>query len=259
MKPGFKIEKIHAFSQPRQLATSSKYLYIGSSDHEVLSIPLNISVIVNSSTTINTIISNLTNPAGITFFNDDLYIATDTQILKIKNVETQKAVTEVFLDDLPKATKHLKISPDGKSLVISINSNCDSCEPPIPLGTIIRVNLQSPIIDQKIIARGIRNSLGFDWINETFWFTDHAKLNSKYPNELNYLRNEDLHFGFPYCYGKATKDPQFSYKNCSLYEPSTVEIPPFVHPMGMSFHRGSQFPKEYHDSIFIAGLILAFF
>eukprot|EP01080_Neovahlkampfia_damariscottae_P010897 gene10897-3601_t len=254
LKSGFKIEKIHAFSQPRQLATSSKYLYIGSNDHEVLSIPLNISVIVNSSTTINTIISNLTNPAGVAFFKDDLYIATDTQILKIRNVEKSKSEPEIFLDGLPKATKHIKISPDGKSLFIAINSNCDSCEPITPLGSIIRVSLQAPIIDQKIVAKGVKNSLGFDWdpLNQTFWFTDHAKINSKYPNEINHLREENLHFGFPYCYGKSTKDPNYPKINCSNYESSAIEMPPFVHPMGMAFHRGNLFPKQYENSIFIA-------
>jgi glucose/arabinose dehydrogenase len=171
---------------------------------------------------------------------------------------------EIFLDGLPSSMKYIKISPDGLYLFVSISSGCEDCEPVDPLGTIMKVELNSPN-NRFTVARGVKNSLGFAWgvnypHNGTFWFTDTSKLNSKFPNELNNVKREDLHYGFPYCYGKNTFDPKYpNIRNCSSFESPIVELPPFVHPMGMSFCKQGVFPNEYSNSLFIAGNYISFF
>lgn len=65
--------------------------------------------------------------------------------------------------------------PDGK-LYVSVGAPCDVCESiNDEYGVIIRVNPDGT--KREVVARGIRNSVGFDWhpITKAFWFTDNGQ------------------------------------------------------------------------------------
>jgi hypothetical protein len=82
LKEGFSIKIFQRnIRNPRQLAISSKYLYVGSSLDEVIAIPLNSTFRVNE-TIHYSIIKNISTPSGVVYHNNDLFIATDTQILR---------------------------------------------------------------------------------------------------------------------------------------------------------------------------------
>ena len=54
----------------------------------------------------------------------------------------------------------------------------------------------------EIVARGIRNSVGFDWDPAThhLWFTDNGRDwlgDNQPPDELNHAPFDGMHFGFP--------------------------------------------------------------
>jgi len=110
----------------------------------------------------------------------------------------------------------------------------------------------------EVFARGIRNTVGFDWQPETkeLWFTDNGRDwlgDDLPPDELNHAPHQGLHFGFPYCHGGDIPDPQFGQKrSCKEFTPPALRLGPHVAALGMRFYTGAMFPAEYHNQIFIA-------
>ena len=71
--------------------------------------------------------------------------------------------------------KYVAFGPDGK-MYVQVGANCNVCE--INNGThgqIRRYNADGS--GMEIIARGVRNTVGFDWHPQTgeLWFTDHGR------------------------------------------------------------------------------------
>ncbi|MBD3295879.1 MAG: sorbosone dehydrogenase family protein, partial [Candidatus Omnitrophica bacterium] len=110
----------------------------------------------------------------------------------------------------------------------------------------------------EIFARGVRNTVGFDWHPGTgeLWFTDNGRDwmgDNRPPDELNRAPQKGLHFGFPYCHGKNIPDPDFGRPGiCSEYTSPVQELGPHVAALGMCFYTGDLFPEEYIGDIFIA-------
>lgn len=112
--------------------------------------------------------------------------------------------------------------------------------------------------DRRYIARGIRNTVGFEWDHETgdLWFTDNGRDqwgDDMPPDELNHVPSNGQHFGYPYCYGNQIPDPQFNpSRDCSKYVKATYSLGPHVAALGMAFYQGKSFPSQFHNQIFIA-------
>ena len=108
------------------------------------------------------------------------------------------------------------------------------------------------------MARGIRNTVGFDWHPDTheLWFTDNGRDrmgDDQPPDELNRISADGQHFGYPYCHGADTADPRFgSQRPCSEFVAPVLELGPHVAALGMRFYTGSMFPEQYRNQIFIA-------
>jgi glucose/arabinose dehydrogenase len=111
---------------------------------------------------------------------------------------------------------------------------------------------------REVFARGIRNTVGFDWHPEskTLWFTDNGRDmlgDNSPPCELNQAPQAGMHFGYPYCHGGTLGDPEFgSQRACSEFTPPAQNLGPHVAPLGMRFYTGKMFPAEYRNQIFIA-------
>ena len=69
--------------------------------------------------------------------------------------------------------RYAAFGPDQK-LYVAIGAPCNICEPKGLEGTIIRMNSDGS--DVEVVARGVRNSVGFDWHPETgvLFFTDNG-------------------------------------------------------------------------------------
>jgi hypothetical protein len=110
----------------------------------------------------------------------------------------------------------------------------------------------------EIFARGVRNTVGFDWNPDTkeLWFTDNGRDwmgDDLPPDELNHAPEKGLHFGFPYCHGKNIADPKFGKKRmCDEFTPPAMELSAHVAPLGMRFYTATMFPDKYLKQIFIA-------
>jgi glucose/arabinose dehydrogenase len=110
----------------------------------------------------------------------------------------------------------------------------------------------------EVVARGVRNTVGFDWRPETkqLYFTDNGRdwASEDVPeDELNRVTKIGEHFGSPYCYQGDFPDPEFGWgHSCSDYTPPVAKMGPHSASLGMRFYTGKQFPSEYRNAIFVA-------
>jgi glucose/arabinose dehydrogenase len=206
---------------------------------------------------------HLNMPNGVAFHDGDLYVAEVHRIIKFTDIESNlydPVKPEVVFDRLPTDRWHgwkfIKFGPDGK-LYVPIGAPCNVCDTENSLfGTITRMNSNGT--EFEIYARGVRNSVGFDWHPEShdLWFTDNGRDmlgDDLPPDELNHAPSAGLHFGFPYLHGKDVIDPRFGNKkgDTEITLPAQ-ELGPHVASLGMEFYTGTMFPAGYANHIFIA-------
>lgn len=216
---------------------------------------------VDAKPTVITLAENLVMPNGIAFHDGDLYVAENHRITRYVDIEASLPLVpeaQIVIDTLSTERHHgwryIDFGPDGK-LYISIGAPCNVCDRE-GFGNISRMNADGT--EQEIFAYGIRNSVGFAWHPETgeLWFTDNGRdmLGDDVPaGELNHAPRAGMHFGFPFCHAGDIPDPEFGdRRECREFEVPAQKLGPHVAPLGMLFYRGSMFPDEYRDQIFIA-------
>ena len=213
-------------------------------------------------TRIVTLVSGLNMPNGVAFNNGALYVAEVNRILRFDNIEERLdnppapvVVTDRFPREGHHGWKFIRIGPDGW-LYVPVGAPCNICEPDERHAMISRIRLDGS--GYEVVARGVRNSVGFDWHpdSKALWFTDNGRdmLGDEIPSdELNHAPRPGMHFGFPYCHQGDLPDPEYGAKrSCREFTPPVVNLGPHVAALGMRFYSGSQFPPEYRNNIFIA-------
>ena len=202
-------------------------------------------------------------PNGVAFRDGALYVAEVSRVLRFDNIEARLenppqpvVVNDSFPRDRHHGWKFIRFGPDGK-LYVPVGALCNICEPSDErYASILRMNPDGSGLE--VFARGIRNTVGFDWHPGTreLWFTDNGRDmlgDDRPPDELNYAPQKGMHFGYPYCHGSNIADPEFGRKrNCSEFTPPAIELGPHVASLGMRFYTGTMFPPEYRNQIFIA-------
>ncbi|QKQ28263.1 PQQ-dependent sugar dehydrogenase [Candidatus Reidiella endopervernicosa] len=199
-------------------------------------------------------------PNGVTFHKGALYVAENRRILRYNKIEEnleKQLKPETVYSRLPteryQGWRYIRFGPDGQ-LYISIGAPCNICSRS-GFGQIVRLDLEKKRI--KPFVTGVRNSGGFDWHPETggFWFTDTARnwVEGEQPqDELNYAPLAGLHFGFPYCFGKGMRDPEYGVNHhCGNYRSPVVELGAHVSPLGMLFYTGKGFPSAYQERLYL--------
>jgi glucose/arabinose dehydrogenase len=211
--------------------------------------------------TVRVVAKGLNMPNGVAFRDGALYVAEINRILRYDAIERSLdniPEPKIVRDDLPKdrhhGWKYIAFGPDGK-LYVPIGAPCNVCNEP-NYAVIARMNPDGS--GHEIFARGIRNTVGFTWHPETkhLWFTDNGRDflgDDMPPCELNVAPRAGLDFGFPYCHGKNTKDPEFgALGECAKIQPPVQELGAHVAPLGVKFYTGSMFPETYRNQVFIA-------
>ena len=214
-------------------------------------------------TQVITLASGLNMPNGVALKDGALYVAEVNRILRFDDVEarldkpqTPSVVTDRFPTDTHHGWKFIRFGPDGM-LYVPVGAPCNICAPdPARYALISRIRTDGT--GYEVVARGVRNSVGFDWHPETgeLWFTDNGRdwLGDDLPaDELNHAPRAGMHFGFPFCHQGDSPDPEFGQgRGCAEFTPPALKLGAHVASLGMRFYTGNQFPAEYRNNIFIA-------
>jgi glucose/arabinose dehydrogenase len=239
---------------------------------------------------IYTIASGLNMPNGVAFRNGSLFVAEVNRILRYGDIERRLAnppapvvVSDRFPSDRAHGWKFIRFGPDGR-LYVPIGAPCNSCvREDERYATITRLNPNGTGFE--IFARGVRNTVGFDWnpVTGELWFTDNGRDwlgDDAPPDELNRAPYQGLHFGFPFCHGGGSgapiRDPELGRADgCDAFRPPEMNLEPHAAALGMRFYvigasgsggaggdknsaggrtgdARSSFPPEYRNQIFIA-------
>ncbi len=210
-----------------------------------------------------TVARGLNMPNGVAVREGSLYVAEVSRVLRFDDIEARLdsppapvVVNDRFPTDRHHGWKFIRFGPDGR-LYVPVGAPCNICEPdPDRYAAIFRMRPDGTGLE--VFARGVRNTVGFDWHPKTreLWFTDNGRDwlgDDEPPDELNHAPAQGLHFGYPYCHGRAISDPDHGSKRpCSEFRPPARELGPHVAALGMRFYTGRMFPASYRDQIFIA-------
>jgi glucose/arabinose dehydrogenase len=211
---------------------------------------------------VKVIASGMDRPNGLAFHNGTLYIAEGTKISKLEKIEDtldNPAKPVVISSDFPNHQSHgwkfIGIGPDNK-LYVNVGAPCNICIPPETNAQIRRLNLDGS--GMEIVARGVRNSVGFDWHpgSKELYFTDNGRdwLSEDLPHdELNRVSKAGQHFGYPYCHQGNLADSEYGWgRSCDEFVAPVALLGPHSAALGMRFYTGNMFPGEYKNAIFIA-------
>lgn len=260
LPPGFVIDLLARVPNAREMAMGRQTLFVGSmAEGKVFAIPLR----DGKPGEPRVVASGLEMPVGVAFRDGDLYVSAVRRILRLRDIEAhldRPPQPEVLTDRYPTETHHgwkfIAFGPDGW-LYVPVGAPCNICAPdPMRYANITRLDPASGRME--VVAKGVRNSVGFDWHPQTheLWFTDNGRDllgDDAPPDELNRLDRPGRHFGYPYCHGAALLDPAFGVgKDCRSFTPPAQELGAHVAALGMRFYTGSEFPGAYRNAIFIA-------
>ena len=177
---GFRIEVVARVDSAREMTLGAKgTLFVGSMQAgEVYAVQLKPGALG----AVTTIASGLDRPVGVAFRDGALYVSAVNRILRYDNIEERigdppqpKIVTDRFPSDTLHGWKFIAFGPDGK-LYVPVGAPCNICEPnPDEYAVITRMNPDGSGFE--VFAKGLRNSVGFDWDPRTkdLWFTNNAR------------------------------------------------------------------------------------
>jgi glucose/arabinose dehydrogenase len=211
---------------------------------------------------VTTLVENMQVPNGVAVRDGDLYIAEPKRILRYANISDRldsPGEPQIIDGDLPYKGKlhswrYMRFGPDDR-LYVTIGAPGNAVNEP---GLALMLRMAPDGSSREVFARGIRNSVGFDWHPQTdeLWFTDNGRDmlgDDLPPGELNRAPSIDLDFGYPYCHAGFIPDPDFGdLGKCEESVGPAQALGPHVAPLGMVFYDGSMFPAEYRNQVFIA-------
>lgn len=210
--------------------------------------------------TVVTVAEGLDTPNGVAFKDGDLYVAEVRRILKFTNIMStyeSKPTPVPWGPAFPSETRHgwkfIAFGPDGW-LYVPVGAPCNLClEDPNLYAAIHRVSADGST--RELVAKGIRNSVGFDWhpVTGKLWFTENGTDNMGDlipPCEVNvHLGAAGEHFGYPHCHGGTILDSQFGAgQSCSNFSGPVHKFPAHSAPLGMRFNGATEAFVAEHGS-----------
>lgn len=209
-------------------------------------------------------VTDLNVPNGVAMQDSFLYIALNEKIVRwpvpaeFDTALPLQPLLDVYTglpDDFLHGWRYAKFGPDRK-LYVAVGAPCNICDSDGLTGTIIRMNPDGS--DMEIVARGVRNSVGFDWHPKTgaLFFTDNGADNMGDdipPDELNMVSQVGQHFGFPWVGGKSVRLAGYEAANPpGRVTAPVIEFQAHTANLGMQFYDGDMFPAEYQHDAFVA-------
>ena len=210
-------------------------------------------------------VNGLSLPHGLAFFNQKLYVASWTGVIRYDYPAT---TSTVLSSNMAMNADHnyraLAIAADG-SFYVSSGSDCNICdEGDSRLATILHYGVGDPA--GSVYALGVRNASGlaFD-SNGQLWATvnqrddigpTQAITDNLPPDELDRVQPGG-NYGWPHCYpdpnaADRLPNPEYPSANCSGDTPAALNFQAHSAPLGIVFYNATQYPAAYHGGAFVA-------
>jgi glucose/arabinose dehydrogenase len=218
---------------------------------------------VNGQRQVGTYLSGLSQPNGLAFQGNTLFVAAIDKILRIDNPTANLAearptdITANFdlASDAHHGWRHIAFSPEGR-LHIARGVPCNICETDGEKFALI-ASFNADGSGKRIEARGVRNSVGFDFHPTTgrLWFTNHGRDwagNDNPSDSLHVNLRTGEHHGYPWCMAGFQEPTVPAQRVCSEFPPPALLLGPHVAPIGTRFYTGQMFPEAYRNALFIS-------
>lgn len=215
---------------------------------------------------LQTVIAEFPGVHGIAIRDGWLYGVSNRELRRYRmNNDGTTSTMELLINDLPDAGQHpnrtMHFGPDGM-LYLSVGSTCNDCkESNKENATMLQIDPAT--WKRTIYARGLRNTIGFDWHPQTgeLWGMDNgsdAKGDGIPPEELNMI-TKDGDYGWPLVWGKqipdeTREDPPGATKAAyaKTTKPSIMDLPAHAAPIAFAFlDTARSLPEEYRDDALV--------
>jgi glucose/arabinose dehydrogenase len=177
--------------------------------------------------------SGLDRPHGLLLEGTSLFVAEEERVTVFDFDGAALSNRRVVLDGLPgdggHSSRTLKRGPDG-FLYLAIGSSCNSCVEQHPWRAAI-LRFKEDGGAPEIYARGLRNTVGFDWQPGTgmLYGVDNGRdnLGDDIPDDEVNRIEPGRHYGWPYVHGPGIDDPDLAASR-----PAGLTLTPQFHGLG---------------------------
>lgn len=209
-------------------------------------------------------------PFGMAFSDNAFFLANSASVLRFPYQQGQEQLTGSGqkITDLPGGgynqhwTRNVVVSPDQSKLYVSIGSESNNSEEPIPRASVQTMNLDGT--NRQTFASGLRNPVGLDFhpltgelyttVNERDGLGDDLV-----PDYLTRIRQNEF-FGWPYAYLSRDRVDPNHIRNGQSIRPDQVartQTPDVLFQahsaaLGLQFYDGKTFPEKYRNGAFAA-------
>lgn len=215
---------------------------------------------------VTTFADGFTEPHGMAFHGDHLYVADTERVWRIPYKAGQiKADGKpepvigpgLIGDDTGHWTRNIAFSPDGSHFYVTVGSQSNIGEDPLPRATVQEFSADGKM--QKTFASGLRNPVGIEFYPGTsdLYVVVNERDNmgdGLVPDYLTKLARGGF-YGWPYSYIGSHPQPGYAGKKPDLVAKAIVPDLLFEShsaPLGLVFYQGNQFPVDFRGGAFVA-------
>jgi glucose/arabinose dehydrogenase len=213
---------------------------------------------------VRVLLQGLDRPHGLDLHESWLYVAESGGVGRIEFDPTSRETKGTYrrvVDDLPSGGNHwtrtVRFGPDGW-MYVSVGSSCNVCEEKDPRRAAL-LRYRPDGSGEEIVARGLRNAVGFDWQPGTddLYATDNGRdlLGDDFPPcELDRIQ-PGAFYGWPYANGNRVPDPDFGAGHAEQIQQSVPPVHGFrAHnaPLGITFLRAPDLPIALRGAALVA-------
>jgi glucose/arabinose dehydrogenase len=214
-----------------------------------------------------TFAENLSQPFGMAFHDDWLYVANTDSVVRFKyqagqtkaEAEPEKLITLTAGGYNQHWTRNIIFSPDGKKLYVSIGSSGNvAVESDERRAAINEYDPDGK--NHRLYASGIRNPIGLDWnpVTKELWTAVNERDglgDDLVPDYVTSVKDGGF-YGFPYVYIGKNPDPRRKDDPRPAWVEKTlvpdVLVTSHSAALGLVFYTGKMFPEEYRNEAFVA-------
>lgn len=208
----------------------------------------------------------LTQPFGMAFWKDYLYVADTNAVLRFKYTpgQTKASGSPEKLVDLPGFgynqhwTRNIIFNPSGTKMYVTVGSATNVSAETDPMRAAIS-EYNPDGSGHKLYATGTRNPVGIEFYpgTDTLWAAVEERdgLGDNLVPEYVTSIKEGGFYGWPFAYIGQHEEPRRKGERPDLVKKAIVPdvlIQAHSAVLGLTFYQGSMFPQEYRGDAFVA-------